>query len=242
MVQLRTRAWSILEVACPEDKVSRYFDIFIIILIALNVLAVVLETVDSIATPLGPFFSAFEFFSVIVFSIEYLARLWSCVASKKYQGALSGRLRWARSPMAIVDLLAVLPFFLPFFGADLRFLRALRLFRLFRILKLGRYSQSILLIQKVVSRNKEPLVITSFTMLLLLILSASTMYFIEHPHQPAVFPSIPATMWWAIATLTTVGYGDVYPVTGAGRLLGSLVAIFGIGFLPCQLAYSVQVL
>jgi voltage-gated potassium channel len=225
----RHRTWEVLEAARPGDRPSRAFDVGILLLIGVNVVAVILETVPGIETRFGGAFLWFERVSVAVFSVEYLARIWSAPADPRYTGALRGRLRYAVTPMALVDLLAVLPFFLPFVGVDLRFVRALRLMRLFRVAKAGRYVSALRLFRAVAVAKKEELVITTCIVALLLLMASSLMYFTEHSAQPEVFSSIPATMWWAIATLTTVGYGDVFPITPLGRLLGSAVAILGIG-------------
>lgn len=131
--------------------------------------------------------------------------------------------------MALVDLLAVLPFFLQFIGVDLRFVRAFRLMRLFRLAKAARYVTALHLFRAVARSKREELVLTTCVLALLLLVASSSMYFAEHGAQPEEFSSIPATMWWAVATLTTVGYGDVIPVTVFGRFLGSAVAILGIG-------------
>jgi voltage-gated potassium channel len=133
------------------------------------------------------------------------------------------------TPLAVVDLFAILPFYLPFTGIDLRFLRIMRMMRIFRVAKLGRYSQSLQMLQRVIMIKKEQLICSLFILLLLVIVAASMLYYAENGVQPEVFSSIPASMWWAIATLTTVGYGDVYPVTGLGKLMASIIAVLGIG-------------
>lgn len=225
----KARAWKILEVAASDDGASRGFDVFILLLITLNVLAVVLETVRPLHQQFAHVFTFFETFSVAVFSVEYVLRLWACTADPRFAPPIQGRLRFAFTPMALVDLLAIVPAFLPFLGFDLRQLRALRLLRLLRVAKLGRYSRSIQLIGKVIVKRRGELVSTIVVMALLLILSSSALYFAEHQAQPETFSSIPAAMWWSIATLTTVGYGDVYPVTALGKCLAALAAIFGIG-------------
>ena len=138
-------------------------------------------------------------------------------------------MQYARSPMAIIDLLAILPFYLPFFLAlDLRFLRVLRLFRLFRLFKLARYSSALGMIYRATVKNKEILVSAFVILVMLLIISSSLMYHVEYEAQPGAFDSIPSTMWWSIATLTTVGYGDIYPITPLGKFLGAFIAILGI--------------
>ncbi|MFQ5707476.1 MAG: ion transporter [bacterium] len=230
MSKVNRRIYEILDIASSEDLPSRTFDIFIITLIILNILGVILETVKSLDVKFGHFFSGFDAFSVIVFTIEYLLRLWTCTSQKEFSHPIRGRVRFVVQPIIVIDLMAILPFYLPMFiTLDLRFLRALRLFRLFRMFKLARYSESMKTLGNVFRKKKEELVITVFAVFILLIFASSMMYFIESQAQPEVFSSIPASMWWGVATLTTVGYGDVYPITPFGKLLGAVIAILGIG-------------
>lgn len=134
------------------------------------------------------------------------------------------------TPLAMIDLFAILPFYLPMIiPLDLRFIRAVRLFRLFRLFKIGRYSKALSLLKKVLKDKKEELILIIFVVFLLLIIFSSLMYFIEKEAQPEAFSSIPEAMWWGIITLTTVGYGDVYPITPLGKILGALIAFLGIG-------------
>jgi voltage-gated potassium channel len=126
--------------------------------------------------------------------------------------------------------MAILPFYLPMIiTLDLRFIRAVRLFRLVRIFKMGRYSESLRLLENVFKEKKEALLITIFMVFILLVIASSLMYFVENEAQPEVFSSILKAMWWGVATLTTVGYGDIYPVTLIGKILGGAIAILGIG-------------
>jgi len=133
------------------------------------------------------------------------------------------------TPLALIDLLAVLPFYLSFISTDLRILRILRVFRLLRMVKIARYSQTIQIFGRVLVATRTQLLLTVILMAILLLLASSLMYAVEQQAQPEAFSSIPAAMWWAIATLTTVGYGDIYPVTAWGKFFGSLISIFGIG-------------
>ena len=230
MDRVKRRVYEILERAAPDDRASKAVDIGIMTLILLNVAAVTLETVQSLYRRYSTFFGAFETFSVAVFTVEYVLRLWSCTTEEKFSRPVAGRLRFAATPLAVVDLLAVLPFYLPMFlPLDLRFIRAIRLFRLFRLFKLGRYSESLRLLGVVLRARKEELIMTVFTISVLLIISSSLMYFVENDAQPQAFSSIPEAMWWGIVTLTTVGYGDVYPVTPLGKVLGAVIALLGIG-------------
>ncbi|MEZ4397265.1 MAG: ion transporter [Candidatus Krumholzibacteriia bacterium] len=228
-MRMRRRVWEIVEVAHPGDRASRAFDVFILVLIFLNVLAAILGTVGSVEATVGGSLRIFEVLSVAVFTVEYAARLWSCVEDPRFSHPFRGRAAYARRGLLVIDLVAVLPFYLPFLGLDLRSLRVLRLLRVLRIAKIGRYYSSLDLMRRVFVSKREELVLVTALMALLLVLSASVLYFCENPHQPDVFSSIPATMWWSIATLTTVGYGDMYPVTVLGKVFASIIAILGIG-------------
>lgn len=223
---LKDRVFGILE---PGDEDSKYFDPFIMGLIILNVVAVVLETVNWLYVRYAPIFHAFDIFSVAVFTVEYILRLWSCTVDKRFRDPIQGRLRFLITPFALIDLMAVLPFYLPFIFPDLRFLRAMRLFRLFRVLKMARYSDSLAVFMNVLRLKKDELMLMLFSILILLVVSSSLMYEAEHNAQPEAFSSIPAAMWWGVVTLATVGYGDMYPITPLGKLIGSVVVILGIG-------------
>lgn len=226
---IKERTWQILDVARPGDKASRAFDIFILSLIIANVAAVIIGTVQSVYDRWSKILNVFEVFSVVIFTIEYAGRIWSCVTDKRYGGGFKGRMKWIRQPLSLIDLFAVLPFYLPFLGIDLRFVRAFRLFRIIRLAKAGRYYSSLSLIRDTVKARKEELVLSFVVLALLLIIAASGIYYCEHDAQPEQFPSIPGAFWWAVITLTTVGYGDAYPITIAGKFFASLVAILGIG-------------
>ena len=230
--RLKEKTYSVIEEVGDED--SRRFELFILGLIFLNVISLCLETVDSIAQSYRYWLHLFDIFSVIVFSLEYVARIWSCTIHPDYRHPLWGRLKYAFTTLALVDLLAILPFYLPlllpFLGLEkvLQF-RSLRAIRLFRVFKLFRYSKTLSLFQKVMWDKRQELSVTLFFLFSLLIFSASLMFYAEHGAQPESFSSIPSAMWWAIATLTTVGYGDVYPITPVGRFLASIIAVLGIG-------------
>jgi voltage-gated potassium channel len=227
-VNLRKRVWEIVEAAKPNDKASWLFDIFLLSLILLNVIAVVVGSVQKIQQSYGSLLDAFETFSVIVFSAEYLARLWACTVAN-HTHPIFGRIKLILKPMTMVDLIAFLPFYLPFMGIDLRSLRALRLLRIIRIAKVSRYYSSLILIKHVFQSKKEELILTTSLMGILLVVSSSLMFYCENTVQPETFSSIPATMWWSVATLTTVGYGDIYPITLMGKLCASVISILGIG-------------
>jgi voltage-gated potassium channel len=227
---IKYRLFQIIEKASSDDKLSRIFDFFILTLITLNVLCIMIETVEPIGKAYRLFFDNFELFSIIIFTCEYLLRIWTCTCNKKYNHPIYGRIKFAFTPLILIDLIAILPFYLPLFIImDLRFMRAFRLFRVFRLFKIGRYSDAMKTFGKVLNAKKEELGITFFIIMILLIVCSSIMYFAENEAQPHAFSSIPAAMWWGVSTLTTVGYGDIYPVTFIGKFFGSIIALLGIG-------------
>jgi voltage-gated potassium channel len=210
-------------------------------LIAINLAAVVLQTVQSFDAAYGGLFLAIEYVSIAVFSAEYLARVWSCVEAERYRHPVLGRARYVLSPMALIDLAAIIPFYMPMLiPVDLRMLRSLRLLRMIRILKMGRYSKSVQLVYRAVAQTREQLGVVLVVIAILMLLACSAMYFFENEAQPEHFSSIPATFWWGVMTLTTVGYGDVYPVTPAGKTTAAVVAFLGIGLfaLPAGIVTS----
>ncbi len=224
------RLYEILEAGHPDDAVSRVFDWTMVAIIVANVAAVAMETVASFEARWGAELHIFNLISVAIFTVEYLSRLWVAdehLPLRRY-GPVMARVRFALGPFPIIDFLAVAPFYLSLIvpAADLRILR---IFRLLRLLKLARYSPAIATLGRVLADERRALGAALLIMLVLLLLSATAIYYAERFVQPDKFASIPASMWWALATLTTVGYGDVVPNTVIGRLIGGLVMIFGLG-------------
>lgn len=227
---VKNRIAEIINPHIKTDSLSRGFNFFIITLIFLNVVAVALETVQNLSSNLPHFFRAFEVFSVGIFTIEYFLRVWIADLDERYRRPITGRLRYMVSPMALIDLMAVTPFYLPMIiDFDLRFLRVLRLFRMFALLKMMRYSKSLNLIGKVINEKKEELLIVFAGTMALLVMASGIIYFLENEAQPEAFSSIPAAMWWGVSTMTTVGYGDIYPITPLGKLFGGVISILGLG-------------
>lgn len=220
---VRRRVYDILFDSRADDPLTRVDDVLIPALIVINLLALTLETVAALRNAYGPVFLAVERVSIGVFSAEYLLRLWC--AREEGPGA---RARFARSPMGMVDLAAILPFFLPFMGVDLRSLRALRALRLLRLGKLARYSVAMQRISRCFAAARDELVAIGMLIALLVLVASSLIYFAEVDAQPDKFSSIPASLWWGIVTATTVGYGDFYPVTALGKLLAGLNACAGL--------------
>jgi len=227
---VRHRIYEILEVVRENDTIARYFQVFLIVLIVLNVLAVIMESVRTLLLQYFTVFLIFEIFSVAVFTIEYILRLWVCTEKPEFRRPFLGRLRYALTPVAIIDLVAVIPFYLPLLvPVDLRFLRILRLTRLFRALKLVRYSDAFDFLSRALKREKYVIIIILLILTVMFIFASALMYHAEHDAQPDAFASIPHAMWWAIVTLTTVGYGDILPITVQGKVLGAIIAVIGIG-------------
>lgn len=228
--KVKKRVYDVLVETDDNGLVDKIIAVFLIILILLNVATVVMETVDELNQLYGSIFRAIEIVSVTIFTVEYLLRLCVAPLDKRYAKPLTGRLRYALSPMALIDLLAVLPAFLPLiFPLDLRIIRFLRIFRLFRLFKMSRYVESLDTLDDVVRAKKEELFVILVMIGMLLLFASSLMYVVETEAQPDKFPDIPSAMWWGVATLTTVGYGDVFPITPLGKLLGAFIAFLGIG-------------
>jgi voltage-gated potassium channel len=226
---LKKQVYDALELTENSGKLSVFVNIVIISLIVASVFSFIIGSIIEFENL--ECFIILEFLSIIVFTIEYLLRLWTCTENKGYSRPIIGRIKYACTPLAIVDFLAIAPFYLPFIiGVDLRFLRVLRLFRIFRLFKLARYTQSFDILTRVLKREKEALILTFFLLLVVVIISSSLMYYVEKDVQPEAFASIPHSLWWAVASLTTVGYGDIYPISPIGKLMAAVIAIIGIGF------------
>lgn len=227
---IKSRTASLLDVSNQKDKLSYTVDLFLIGLILVNVAAVILESVASIKLRWSATFYWLETLSLSLFTLEYLLRVWSITANQyrsEYHHPLWGRLKFIGSPMALIDLLAIAPFWLQLiFPMDLRFLRVVRLLR---ILKLTRYSAAMNFLFDVVREEGKVIGAALFSALILLLLTSSAIYLAENSAQPEVFSSIPQALWWGTVTLTTVGYGDMVPVTPLGKLLGAMLGFIGVG-------------
>jgi voltage-gated potassium channel Kch len=216
------------------------YDTFIVIWVIVSVLAVILESVQSIHYLLNLEFLILDAIAVSIFTIEYCLRLYCCVEEPGYQKAVTGRLKLAKSTSAIIDLLAIAPFFLEVFLHHLFDLRFMRVFRLLRLLKLTRYTGATQSLSKVIVREWPVMAASAFIMLLLVVMTASLGYLFEHEAQPDKFENIPQAIYWAVITLASVGYGDISPVTPAGRAMTIVLALIGIGIfaIPAALLSS----
>ena len=213
-----------------SEKTVHFLNVSILILIFLNVLAVIYETVDGLYAAYKAWFDGFEYFSIGVFSIEYIVRLAVCVKDPRYQRPFVGRFKYALTPLALVDLFSVLPFYMPLlFPFDLRFIRIVRLLRVFRILKIAHYSEKLSRIKKVLHTKRGELTITLLMACVILVLNSCLIFFAEHDTQPQAFPDIPSTIWWCFLTLSTVGYKDIMPMTAFGKFIHVINTFVGIG-------------
>jgi len=234
--RLRREVHDVLEVGGDAHPMGRVVNGFIIVLIFLNAIAFAADTVPELAGRYRWEFAAFNAFSVIVFTVEYALRIWSAVEIPMLSRLprWQARLRYAMRPMMIIDLLAFLPWYLHWlYPLDLRLLRV---FRLFRLLMLVRYSPALQTLGRVVADEYRALLGALLVILILLLFASSGMYLIERHMQPDKFGSIPQAAWWALATLTTVGYGDVVPVTPLGKMLGGVVMLLGVGMIALPVA------
>ena len=234
--RLRREVHDVLEVGGDAHPMGRVVNGFIIVLIFLNAIAFAADTVPELAGRYRWEFAAFNAFSVIVFTVEYALRIWSAVEIPMLSRLprWQARLRYAMRPMMIIDLIAFLPWYLHWlYPLDLRLLRV---FRLFRLLMLVRYSPALQTLGRVVTDEYRALLGALLVILILLLFASSGMYLIERHMQPDKFGSIPQAAWWALATLTTVGYGDVVPVTPLGKILGGVVMLLGVGMIALPVA------
>ena len=207
---------------------SRIFDDVIMLLIVFSVVSVFLCTFQ-IPDWLLRILLHVEFWSLVVFTIEYALRIWTANLLYPDLGPFRSRMRYILSPMAIIDLISILPFLLPFMPYTFVGVRAFRLVRLLRIFKLNRYSDALAAIGGVFRRKSQQIVASIFFVFIILVLASLLIYYAEHDAQPDQFENAFSGLWWAVATLTTVGYGDIYPITPLGRFLGAIIAILGIG-------------
>lgn len=211
-------------------KVYRIFDYLIMSLIILSVFSIILESMSDFNTKYGLYLRMFDVFSIIVFTIEYIMRMYVSELTHPSDRKWKSVLKFMFSTAGLIDLLAITPFYLPMvIKMDVRFLRILRLTRFLRILKLNRYNNSLNMILEVFKEKKTELAVTGFVLFLILLMASFIMYYVEGEAQPEAFPDVLSAFWWAIATLTTVGYGDVYPITSLGRLISGIIALLGIG-------------
>lgn len=214
-----------------HNRLSKFFNYFLMALIILSVGEMALETDDGIFLPYRNYFRIFDFFTVMVFSTEYIIRIMTAHLIPENKG----KTRWQAvktyifSFAGLVDLLSILPFYLDFTNLDLRVLRMLRLLRFFRVFKITRYNDSMKLVADVIRDKRSEIGVIMGLIFIIMIIASFIMFYAEHDTQPQAFPNVLGCFWWAIVTMTTIGYGDVFPVTYMGKIVGSTMALLGIG-------------
>jgi len=229
---MKQRIHRLVEKGAHGSKINLVFDYFIVSLIILNVIAIALDTLNGLPGQIKSILRVFEIISIIIFTIEYLLRIYVSDITYPAKSKIASIFKFILSPYGIIDLLAILPFYTPFIiKTDLRFLRIIRLIRFFRVFKISRYNSTLKLIGDVFKEKRNALGMTFFIAGLMLLVSGFVMYSVENPVQPDKFPNVFESFWWAVATLTTVGYGDIYPITALGKIISSIVAFLGIGLI-----------
>jgi voltage-gated potassium channel len=229
MKSIKKRLFEIIQTANEHDVASKIFDVSIICLIILNVVLVIADTFN-LPSAVSSAFNVIEVISVIIFTIEYLCRFWTSDLLYPEMKPIKARIKYIFSFMALIDLFAILPFYIPFIiKIDLRVLRMLRIIRLLRVFKINRYTTALSAIGTVFKKKKNQLISSIFVVLLLMVIASVLMYNVEHDAQPEAFGNAFSALWWAVATFTTVGYGDIYPVTVLGKILSAIIAMLGIG-------------
>ncbi len=224
---MRAHIWTILESLDKKSRVARYYGLFLSALIVLNAAAAIAGTNPQLELRHGRFLLWFEYASVFVFSVEYLLRAWVCTADTRYCGRF-GRVRYLVSALAVIDLLAIAPFFLSFGAIDLRTLRLVRLIRIGRLVRLKGYRTALDAIRTVILQQRQELVLCVVLFLMLTLISGSAIYYCENPVQPEKFPDVTSSLSWAIGKLTNSASEDVQPVTPAGKVCGWIISIMGI--------------
>jgi len=235
-MEKNTIRWKVYNLIRDDDKndlASNIFDGIIISLIIINVIIIFLDTFNNIPNNVTKIFSYIEIVSVIIFSLEYLARIWTAVYIYPDKKHIVAIIKYIFTFEAIIDIFAIIPFYLPFLFPiqNLLFLRILRLLRFFRLLKLNHYTDAFVIIKKVFKNKLYQLICSLCIIIMLIVLSSVLMYYMENDKQPEIFENAFSGLWWAISTVTTVGYGDIYPITGLGKLLGAFIAILGVGLI-----------
>ena len=225
----KKRVFDIIQIGQDDDWISRAFDITVILMILTNLFIATFETFDR-SRPYWPMLDALELITVVGFTIEYALRLWTAEYLYPMEGREKAMLRYVFSFAGIVDLISFLPYYLPvFFPAGAVAFRMFRVIRILRLFRVNAYYDALSVIGDVIKGKRDQLLSSIFIILVLMVASSLCMYSLEHEVQPEVFQNAFSGFWWAVSTLLTVGYGDIYPVTIPGRLFGILITFLGVG-------------
>ncbi len=228
--RLERSLYYIVDEKDEHNKLSKGFNYFLMVLIILSVGEMALETDASIYEPYKPYFKTFDFFTVMVFSVEYVIR----ILTAHLDSENPGKTRWQSirnyifSGPGLIDLVSIIPFYLDL-AFDGRVFRMLKLLRLSRVFKIARYNESMRDVVDVIRAKSSEIGVIMGLIIIIMIISSFLMFYAENKEQPDAFPNVLGCLWWAVVTMTTIGYGDVYPVTAAGKIIGSVMALLGIG-------------
>jgi voltage-gated potassium channel len=228
-ISLRVKTFQLLECDTNKSFTARIINTLLIILILTNVSAAIFASEPDYHKVYWRQFALFELISLSIFCVEYLLRVWCCVESPKYQHLSNSKARitYIFTPLALIDLIAILPFIIAmFFSIDLR---TLRLLRVLRLLKLTHYFKGFNIFASVITKELKSITAAMMVMMFVIIIAASLMHSLEREIQPEVFGSIIKSFWWAVVTMTTVGYGDVVPMTAQGKILSTFIMLIGLG-------------
>ena len=229
MNKLRQEIYDVIRDDDQNKLSGTIFDSIIIVFILVNTVFIVLDTFHFVGR-YQAFSSIIESIATFVFTIEYILRIWTAPLNRPKEKPTVARIKYIFSPMAAIDLLSILPSFLPFFlSSGLKVIRGLRIIRLMRIFKANRYNDAFTIIGRVFRKKARQLLSSTFVVFLLMLIASMMMYDIENAAQPDKFDNAFSAFWWAMATVTTVGYGDLYPITTIGKIIGGLIAFLGIG-------------
>ena len=213
-----------------KSHTSFIINTLIYILIIISIINLMLYSVDPIREKYGYALDLIRNIIMPIFVLEYILRIYASGSLDKYKGVM-GKLKYAITPYALIDLLSVLPYLLVNTGFNSSFIRSLRLLRIFRLFRVRKYAIFVQLMKRILDNIKEELIVLLFYTVVIIVILSFIMFEVEHPAQPEVFSNVFETIWWSVATLTTVGYGDMYPVTAVGKLITSIITILGIGFI-----------
>lgn len=228
--RLRRFLYDTMEVPASEDRQGLVYELFMSVLIILNAIAMIIGTVGAIQQEYDWILAPFEYFSLIIFSVEYVILLWVCTENPEFSDPFRGRINYILTPIALINLLSVLPAFIPFLiPFDLRALRLLRLFRIIRLLKLTKYSDSLKIIFRALDAKKEQFILTFVAVIVFVIITSIFVYYAENGTNPAeAFSDLPHTIWWGLETLSPVSGEDAVPITVTGKMIMTVYALLQI--------------
>ncbi|MCX6692670.1 MAG: ion transporter [Methanoregula sp.] len=227
--RVKTRVHTILEETLFHDRTAFIIQAFLALIILSNTTAVVISTIPDLPLLVRNLLYSIITICLLIFTVEYILRLWTCTHNRTFMGRVTDRLRYATQIYMVIDLISIIPIIFPYvFPRDYALLHIIRLLSIFKLVRYARNSEALKLLHRVVSRKREIISILVFFLIFEILFSSTIMYVVENAAQPDKFSSIPAAMWWAVMTVTTVGYGDIYPITPLGQTIAGLVTIGGV--------------